>query len=134
MLGTAAAAALTAKAQSPVALAAQKKKPNIVLYLADQFRWDFVGANRLNNSTNTPNLDAMAERGALFTHALTNQPVCSPSRSVMLTGRYATETGVWHNAMPIDPSLSTLAGELRRRFLANLCFTTQQGRRRDRRR
>ena len=44
-------------------------------------------------------------RGTLFTHAVTNQPVCSPSRSVMLTGRYATETGVWHNAMPIDPSL-----------------------------
>jgi hypothetical protein len=65
MLGTtaAAAAALTAKAQSPAGSAAQTKKPNIILYLADQFRWDFVGANRLNNSTNTPNLDAMAERG-----------------------------------------------------------------------
>ncbi len=67
MLGTtaAAAAALTAKAQSGAASAAQTKKPNIILYLADQFRWDFVGANRLNNSTNTPNLDAMAERGTL---------------------------------------------------------------------
>ncbi|HET6219953.1 MAG TPA: sulfatase-like hydrolase/transferase, partial [Acidobacteriaceae bacterium] len=123
MLGTtaAAAAALTAKAQSPVVPAAGKKKPNIILYLADQFRWDFIGANRLNSSTNTPNLDAMAERGTLFTHAVTNQPVCSPSRSVMLTGRYATETGVWHNALPINPSLPTLAGELRKAgYTANL--------------
>jgi arylsulfatase A-like enzyme len=122
MLGTtaAAAAALTAKAQSSGS-AAQTRKPNIILYLADQFRWDFVGANRLNNSTNTPNLDAMAERGTLFTHAVTNQPVCSPSRSVMLTGRYATETGVWHNSLPIDPSLPTLAGELRKAgYTANL--------------
>src|ERR1700682_5712214 len=114
MLGTTAAgaAALTAKAQGPAGSATPTKKPNIILYLADQFRWDFVGANRLNNSTNTPNLDAMAERGTLFTHAVTNQPVCSPSRSVMLTGRYATETGVWHNSLPIDPSLPTLAGGL----------------------
>jgi arylsulfatase A-like enzyme len=123
MLGTtvAAAAALTAKAQGPAGSAAPTKKPNIILYLADQFRWDFVGANRLNHSTNTPNLDAMAERGTLFTHAVTNQPVCSPSRSVMLTGRYATETGVWHNSLPIDPSLPTLAGELRKAgYTANL--------------
>jgi arylsulfatase A-like enzyme len=132
MLGTAAAAATagvtavaprkaTAESGQAEAHPEQKKKPNIILYLADQFRWDFVGANRLNSSTNTPNLDAMAERGTLFTHAVTNQPVCSPSRSVMLTGRYATETGVWHNAMPIDPSLPTLAGELRKAgYTANL--------------
>ena len=122
MLGTtaAAAAALAAKAQTPGS-AAPIEKPNIILYLADQFRWDFVGANRLNHSTHTPNLDAMAERGTLFTHAVTNQPVCSPSRSVMLTGRYATETGVWHNSLPIDPSLPTLAGELRKAgYTANL--------------
>ena len=116
ILGTAAAAAsagvaaplrLNAETGSREAPQAQKQKPNIILYLADQFRWDFIGANGLNSSTHTPNLDAMAERGTLFTHAVTNQPVCSPSRSVMLTGRYATETGVWHNAMPIDPSLPT---------------------------
>ncbi len=119
MLGTvAAAASATMAAAAPQA---QKQKPNIILYLADQFRWDFVGANRLNSSTNTPNLDAMAEHGTLFTHAVTNQPVCSPSRSVMLTSRYATETGVWHNAMPINPALPTLAGELRKAgYTANL--------------
>lgn len=125
---TTAAAALAAA--SPEAVQGQSseanagpatKKPNIILYLADQFRWDFIGANRLNSCTRTPNLDAMAARGTLFTHAVTNQPVCSPSRSVMLTGRYATETGVWHNALPIDPSLPTLAGELRKAgYTANL--------------
>jgi arylsulfatase A-like enzyme len=128
ILGTAVAAATGVAAAIPrtsQAVSGQsetpKRKPNIILYLADQFRWDFIGANRLNCSTKTPNLDAMAERGTLFTHAVTNQPVCSPSRSVMLTGRYATETGVWHNAMPIDASLPTLAGELRKAgYTANL--------------
>lgn len=117
----AAAAAAGAGKASQAAPEAQKTLPNIVIYLADQFRWDFVGANRLNCSTHTPNLDAMAACGTLFTHAITNQPVCSPSRSVMLTSRYATETGVWHNALPMNPALPTLAGELRKAgYTANL--------------
>jgi arylsulfatase A-like enzyme len=89
-------------------------KPNIVLYHSDQFRWDFVGANGLNSSTHTPNLDALASEGTNFTHAVTNQPVCAPSRSVLLTGTYATETGVWHNGLGLRQDLATLATELRK--------------------
>ena len=90
------------------------RKPNIILYLSDQFRWDFVGANGANSSTRTPNLDAMAKRGKNFTHAVTNQPVCAPARSVLMTSRYATETGVWHNGESLKQELPTLAGELRK--------------------
>ncbi len=124
LVGTAAAAAV----QAGVGAAAQKPasgtgnstnavsaaKPNIILYLSDQFRWDFVGANGLNSSTPTPNIDALAARGKNFTHAVTNQPVCAPARSVLFTSRYATETGVWHNGLALDRSLPTLAGELRK--------------------
>ena len=91
----------------------QRPKPNVIVYIADQFRADFIGANGQNYTTKTPNLDAMAARGTNFSGAICNQPVCSPSRSVLMTGRYATETGVWHNATNIDPSLPTLAGEFR---------------------
>jgi arylsulfatase A-like enzyme len=86
-------------------------RPNVIVYISDQFRADFIGANGQNCTTHTPNLDAMAARGTNFTGAVCNQPVCSPSRSVLLTGRYATETDVWHNARSIDPSLPTLASE-----------------------
>jgi arylsulfatase A-like enzyme len=94
--------------------AAQKPLPNIVIYHSDQFRWDFVGANGLNSSTHSPNLDALAAAGANFSHAVTNQPVCAPSRSVLLTGRYATETGVWRNGLGLKEDLPTLATELRK--------------------
>jgi arylsulfatase A-like enzyme len=90
------------------------RQPNVIVYIADQFRADFIGANAQNYTTKTPNLDAMAARGTNFSGAICNQPVCSPSRSVLMTGRYATETGVWHNATNIDPSLPTLAGEFRK--------------------
>jgi arylsulfatase A-like enzyme len=96
-------------------------RPNIIIYLADQFRWDFIGANGRNGSTRTPNLDAMVARGKNFEHAVTNQPVCAPARSVLMTSRYATETGVWHNGLSLNQSLPTLAGELRNAgYTANL--------------
>ena len=98
-----------------------RQKPNIVLYLADQFRMDFLGANGKNGSTKTPNLDAMAARCKNFTHMVTNQPVCAPSRSVLFTSRYATETDVWRNGIPLTQRLPTLAGELRKEgYTANL--------------
>jgi len=121
--GAAAGGALVssaADAKAPVQ-AAPAKKPNIILYLSDQFRWDFLGANNANGSTQTPNLDAMARRGNNFTHAVTNQPVCAPARSVVFTSRYATETGVWHNGEALRQDLPTLAGELRKAgYTANL--------------
>jgi arylsulfatase A-like enzyme len=109
--GVAAALAGPAGAQER---AKPKKQPNVVIYHADQFRWDFVGANGLNNSVRTPNLDALAEHGTNFTHTVTNQPVCAPSRSILLTGRYATETGVWRNGLGLREDLPTLATEFRK--------------------
>lgn len=113
--------AATATAEAAPQQQTTPRRPNIIVYLADQFRADFVGANGENPTTRTPNLDAMAARGTNFSGAICNQPVCSPSRSILMTGRYATETGVWHNARPIDPALPTLAGELRKAgYSANL--------------
>jgi len=54
LVGTAAAtaaAALPVTAQSGQDSTAGKRKPNIVIYHSDQFRWDFLGANGLNSST-----------------------------------------------------------------------------------
>ena len=119
---TSAAAAIGATASQPAAAQpnTQRRPPNIVLYIADQVRADFLGVNG-NSAARTPNLDAVARRGTNFKTAITNQPVCSPSRSVLLTGRYATETGVWQNAHPINPDLPTLAGELRKAgYTANM--------------
>ena len=125
LLGTAAAAAqagvaaalpsgLDPRADAEDAREPRRQRPNIVIYHSDQFRWDFAGANGLNSSTHTPNLDALAAEGTNFTHAVTNQPLCGPSRSVMLTGRYATETGVWRNDLGIRQDLPTIATELRK--------------------
>jgi arylsulfatase A-like enzyme len=114
------ALAATSLSQSATALGAQvssrqapARKPNLLMVIADQFRWDFVGAYGLNPMGVTPNLDAMARRGTAFANAVTNQPVCAPSRSALFTGLYATQTGVWRNGIGLPTDATTLAKILR---------------------
>ncbi|HTV38954.1 MAG TPA: sulfatase-like hydrolase/transferase [Candidatus Sulfotelmatobacter sp.] len=81
---------------SAIAPAAETgNRPNILLVISDQYRWDFIHANGQNPTDFTPNLDAMVRRGTTFEHAYTNQPLCSPARSCLFTGQYATTTGIW---------------------------------------
>ena len=69
-----------------VGQAADAVKPNIVLVLADD-----LGVNDLacygRRDHRTPNLDALAAAGARFTTAYTAQPICSPSRAALMTGK-----------------------------------------------
>ena len=90
-----AAAAAAASAQTP----GSAGRPNILLVISDQFRWDCVGAAGLNPMNLTPNLDQMAARGVLFRNAFCNQPVCAPARASIFTGQYPAKHGVWRNAI-----------------------------------
>jgi arylsulfatase A-like enzyme len=93
---------------------ASSRQPNILMICADQFRADFVGANHENPSVRTPHIDALAERGVNYKHCMSNQPLCSPSRSSFMTSRYATETAVWKLGIELDHSLPTIATEFRK--------------------
>lgn len=91
-----------------------RNRPNIILIISDQFRWDCIGAMGLNPMHLTPNLDSMAQRGTLFKSAFCNQPVCAPARASMFTGQYPSRHGVWRNAIPMPEDAITLAGVLRK--------------------
>lgn len=68
--------------------------PNILLITADQFRWDCLGCMG-NEVIQTPNLDAIAERGVVFRNAFSPDPICVPARASIMTGNYpqvCTET------------------------------------------
>jgi arylsulfatase A-like enzyme len=110
-----AAAAAAPLAAENAAAQANKKKPNIVMIIADQFRGDFIGANGMNPMGVTPNLDGMAQRGVCMQNAVTNQPLCSPSRACLFTGMYATQTGMWKlpPGVELNRELPTLASILR---------------------
>jgi choline-sulfatase len=79
------------------------KRPNILIILTDQLRTQAVGAYG-NDLVRTPNIDRLAREGVCFEHGITNNPVCVPARSILLSGQYGrTCTGSLHNDAPIWP-------------------------------
>lgn len=89
-------------------LSKSTNKPNTIVFFTDQQRWDTLGAygNPLNL---TPNADSIAQRGTLFQHAFTPQPLCGPARSIMQTGLYPTVTGCYRNGRALPLNGPTLA-------------------------
>jgi arylsulfatase A-like enzyme len=89
----------SALAQSPEqALVHTGRSPNIVLVIADDLGVDLVSCYGVGTAPPcTPVIDSLAARGVLFRRAWTN-PLCSPSRAQIMTGRYAFRTGVGGNA------------------------------------
>ena len=71
-------------------------KPNIVLIVADDQGWGDLSYNG-NTNLDTPNIDALAVNGVSFENFFV-QPVCSPTRAELLTGRYFTRLGVFETS------------------------------------
>ena len=73
----------------------EAERPNILLLMTDQQRWDAMGCS--GNWVQTPNLDRIASEGVQFTNCVTTSPVCVPARLSLATGLYPHNTGVWNN-------------------------------------
>jgi len=73
-------------------------QPNIVFFLIDDLGYADCGFNG-GKDIKTPNIDRLAQSGAIIENHYV-QPVCSPTRSTLLTGRYPTQTGVYTIVSP----------------------------------
>lgn len=78
----------------------QKKRPNVIIILSDDQGWADVGFNGCTDIP-TPNLDALAASGVVFSQGYASHPYCSPSRAGLLTGRYQQRFG-HENNMPYE--------------------------------
>ena len=74
-----------------------KPKPNILWYCTDQQRFDTI-ASLGNPNIHTPHLDRLVREGVAFTHTYCQSPICLPSRSSFMTGRYPATIHANHNA------------------------------------
>ena len=72
--------------------AAQAKKPNFVIILADDMGYN--GTSAYGGFVKTPNLERMAREGMKFTDFHSSGAVCSPTRAGLVTGRYQERAGV----------------------------------------
>jgi arylsulfatase A-like enzyme len=69
------------------------KRPNIVLIMTDQHRFDALGCYG-NTVIETPNLDSLAQEGTVFASAYSSTPSCVPARTSLLTGMDPWHTGI----------------------------------------
>ncbi|HEX6014198.1 MAG TPA: sulfatase-like hydrolase/transferase, partial [Geminicoccaceae bacterium] len=98
------------------------RRPNIVVMLTDDQRWDAVGVVQRALGERgrfpwlraaTPNMDRIAAEGFRFRNAFTVSALCSPSRAAFLTGRYNHLNGVANNRTPFPLASVTYATLLR---------------------
>lgn len=82
--------------------ALRRPGPNILWIVTDDHRPDSLGCTG-PKWLKTPHLDGIARRGVLFRHAFSQSPVCTPSRSSLMTGRYCHSIGVMSNKRRLGP-------------------------------
>lgn len=101
----AAAGASASGAQRPAA-------PNVLFVFSDQHRACSMPGEPYNDAA-APALARLASQGTTFTHCISNYPVCSPYRGILLTGRWPYQTGVIDNSLPLRRGEHTLGEAFR---------------------
>lgn len=87
--------------------------PNILFILSDQHSSLYLGSQKINSdqtkfTVSTPNLDRLCSEGVLYSNAICQNPLCVPSRSSLLSGRYSKNLGIYENRHIFSPNETTI--------------------------
>ena len=86
---------------------AEEKRPDIVFIIVDDLN-DWLGCLGGHPDAKSPNIDALAASGMLFSQAYCNSPQCRPSRTSLNYGIYPFRTGTYFNARyPKESKITT---------------------------
>ena len=80
---------------------AAKRKPNLILFLPDQQRADTLACYG-GIKVHAPNLNKLASESVVFERTYVTHPVCTPSRSSLMTGTWPHTNGCTRNSVPLD--------------------------------
>lgn len=89
-----------------------QKKPNFIVILTDDQRFDAIRENG-NPAIHTPNIDRLMLKGKRFTNAHVVFSLCSPSRAAIMTGRYGSANGVLELGSKLNGGEKTVANYLK---------------------
>ena len=88
----------------------EKEQPNFVFILVDDLGWADVKCNYPESFYDTPNIDKLAESGVRFTNAYAANPVCSPTRAALMTGKHPNHVNITDWIPGSDPKKRPLLG------------------------
>ena len=96
LVGMAGAAAIPAALAASRPSAQKQARPNVLVVFPDQWRRQAIGFYG-DPVVRTPNIDRLASEGVRFDRCYATNPVCTPARAALLTGRYSHQTGMIKN-------------------------------------
>jgi len=92
----------------------RRRKPNVIFAFSDEHRWHSMSFADMPE-VRTPNMARMAVEGMAFNNCISNYPVCSPHRAILMTGRWPYQQrmknnspGMIDNSLPLSPDQMTL--------------------------
>lgn len=89
-------------------LAQHNKRPNIILFVADDLGYNFISPYG-NKDVKTPNLDKLASQGVCFDNMFTSTAMCSPTRQTLYTGLYPVRNGAYPNHSMVYDGTKSIA-------------------------
>lgn len=95
------------------AVQAQSRKPNLLYVFSDEHRAASMPGEPFNEA-HSPNLERFARQGLRFQNCISNYPVCSPYRAMLLTGRWPHQTGIVDNALQLRSDEVSIGETFRR--------------------
>src|SRR2546430_12224944 len=81
------------------------RKPNLIVFLPDQQRADTLACYG-GKKVHAPNLNKLASESVVFERVYVTHPVCTPSRSSLMTGTWPHTNGCSRNGVPLDRRFS----------------------------
>lgn len=90
----------------------EARPPHMLILMSDQHSVRFTEPYQSRNECTglmTPQLNAMAEEGAVFENCYCNSPLCVPSRMSFMTAQHCHAIGVWGNGDPLASDIPTFA-------------------------
>ena len=85
-----------------------QRKPNLILFLPDQQRADTIACYG-GKKVHAPNLNKLAAESVVFERTYVTHPVCTPSRSSLMTGTWPHINGCTRNSVPLDRRFRSFA-------------------------
>ena len=84
---------------------------NLLIIHTDQLSNSFLSCYG-KSPVHTPNIDSLANEGAIFNNFYTNSAICTPSRGCLMTGRYPNQHGAYKNNLNLNPDEVTFVMQL----------------------